>query len=153
MRDFSIRQAVLADLPALATLFDDYRQFYGRESDVGGAREFLRARFDHGESVIFIATDTKPAAPGALGFVQLYPSFSSVFMVRTFVLNDLFVAQAARRRGVAGGLLGAAAQHAGRVRAIRLSLSTLLENTSAQALYQKHGWQVDEKFQVFHKVI
>ena len=46
MSDISIRQAVLTDLDALAPLFDRYRQFQGRASDLAAARTFLRARFD-----------------------------------------------------------------------------------------------------------
>src|SRR5689334_18615652 len=49
----TVRQAVLADLDALATLFDAYRRFQGRPADPSAARDFLRARFDHGESIVF----------------------------------------------------------------------------------------------------
>ena len=76
MPHITIHQAVLADLDALASLFDDYRQFYGQPSDLAAARAFLQARFEHGESTIFCAkTDGQ-----AVGFTQLYPSFSSVSM-------------------------------------------------------------------------
>ena len=34
-----------------------------------------------------------------VGFVQLYPSFSSVSMVRSWVLNDLYVKESARKKG------------------------------------------------------
>ena len=88
MPDVLVRQAVLADLAVLAPLFDGYRQFYGRASDPAAAEAFLRARFDHGESVLFLATDDSGRP---LGFTQLYPSFSSVSLARVFILNDLFV--------------------------------------------------------------
>jgi hypothetical protein len=68
------RQAVLADLDTLAPLFDAYRQFYGRASDPSGAHAFLRERFRHGESAVFMAFDSSGQA---VGFTQLYPSFSS----------------------------------------------------------------------------
>lgn len=51
----SIRQAGLSDIVQLAPLFDRYRQFYGRESDLAAATEFLLARCQHCESVLFIA--------------------------------------------------------------------------------------------------
>jgi hypothetical protein len=54
MNTILIRQAVLSDVEALAPLLDQYRQFYGRESDLQAAREFLLERFNHGESVLFI---------------------------------------------------------------------------------------------------
>ena len=97
MSNITVRQAVLSDLEALVPIFDGYRQFYGRQSDISAAREFLLARFNHGESVLFIAH--KDNAP--VGFTQLYPSFSSVSLARVFVLNDLFVHEQARRKGAA----------------------------------------------------
>jgi len=74
MSTITVRQASLTDLEALVPLFDRYRQFYGRASDLAAAREFLRARFDRGESVLFIAHE----GSFPVGFTQLYPSFSSV---------------------------------------------------------------------------
>lgn len=146
MTSLTIRQAVLADLATLAPLFDGYRQFYGRDSDLGAAQDFLRARFEHGQSVLFLALD----GDTPLGFAQLYPSFSSVSMARVFVLNDLYVAPAARQMGVATGLLQAAADFARQLGAVRLSLSTAVTNTSAQALYARSGWKRDEQFLVYH---
>ena len=41
MQKSLIRQAVLADLDAVAILFDSYRQFYGQASDEAAAKTFL----------------------------------------------------------------------------------------------------------------
>ena len=142
MSTITVRQAVLSDLETLAPLFDGYRQFYGKSSDVAAARAFLSTRFEHGQSVLFLAHD----ADGPLGFVQLYPSFSSISLARIFVLNDLFVIPAARRQGVAGRLLAAAAEHGRQAGAVRLALSTATDNYPAQTLYQAHGWQRDSEF-------
>src|ERR1700732_2431676 len=97
----SIHQATLKDLDGLAPLFDGYRQFYGQESDVAAAKEFLRDRLIHSESVIFIASRDSLA----VGFTQLYPSFSSISLARTYLLSDLFVATHARKLGVGRLLL------------------------------------------------
>src|SRR5215212_2376261 len=139
MRDVVVRQAVLSDLEPLAVLFDRYRQFQGRPADAVAAREFLRARFDHGESIVFIADDGEQP----LGFAQLYPSFSSVSLQRVFVLNDLFVAEDGRRRGVATRLLSALESYAGALGASRISLNVARPNTTAQALYAARGWKQD----------
>ena len=149
MSSIAIRQAALADLEALVPLFDEYRQFYGRVSNSGAAREFLLARFNHGESVLFIAYD----GGTAIGFAQLYPSFSSVSLARIFVLNDLFVAERGRRKGVGSGLISAATEYAWSLGATRLALSTATSNATAQALYQSAGWQRDEQFYVYHFVM
>lgn len=140
MSTISIRQAVLADLEALSVLFDGYRQFYGRASDLAAAKTFLLERFSHAESVVFIAHEgTNP-----IGFTQLYPSFSSVSLERIYILNDLFVNELGRRKGVGSKLISAAINFARTVGAIRLGLSTAITNTSAQALYEIAGWEHDD---------
>ena len=149
MSPITVRQAVLADIDALVPLFDGYRQFYGRASDEAAAREFLRARFEHGESVLFVAHEGQTP----VGFTQLYPSFSSVSLARVFVLNDLFVVAQARQRGVAARLIGAATGYARATGAVRLTLSTATTNLAAQSLYQSLGWQRDEQFLVYQFAI
>ena len=141
------RQADLADLDTLAPLFDAYRQFYGRTSDLSGAHAFLHARLHHGESVVFLAFD---AGGQAVGFTQLYPSFSSTAMARIFVLNDLFVCASARQQGVGTSLLTAAADHARSAGAVRLTLSTATTNATAQAVYAAAGWQRDTQFHTYN---
>lgn len=146
MNTIIVRQAVLSDLEALAPLFDSYRQFYGRASDLSAAASFLSARFNHNESVLFIAHE----GDKAVGFTQLYPSFSSVSLARILVLNDLFVYEHARRKGVASKLVSAAIEYADSGGAVRVSLSTAITNEAAQMLYQSAGWQRDEQFFVYH---
>lgn len=143
----NIRQATVDDLGLVAPLFDAYRQFYGQTPDLEGARAFLLERFRHQQSAIFLAVDAQGTA---LGFTQLYPGFSSVRMARSYVLNDLFVSPAARRQGVAAGLLQAAAEYGRSVGAVRLSLATALDNKPAQALYEAQGWKADEVFRHYN---
>ncbi len=82
-----VRQATLADLEALASLLDGYRGFYGCSGNLAAARNFLHARFEHGDSVLLIATaDGLPA-----GFAQLYPSLSTALLARADILNDVYV--------------------------------------------------------------
>lgn len=146
MSSNTIRQAVLADLDAVAILFDAYRQFYGQVSDEAAAKTFLQARFEHGQSVVLLAESQGQA----VGFTQLYPSFSSVSMARVFVLNDLYVAESARRMGVGEALLNAASDHASQLGAVRLSLTTNVQNLPAQSLYESMGWERDQKFYAYH---
>lgn len=141
-----IDQATLHDIDALAPLFDGYRRFYGKPSDEAGARAFLTERLRLGESLILVARDADGAA---LGFTQLYPLFSSVRMVRTWLLNDLYVAASARRQGVARVLLEAAMAKARALGAASLSLSTAHDNHAAQALYESLGWQRDTQFREY----
>jgi len=146
---FSIRPATVHDLDVVAPLFDAYRSFYGRPSDLARARAFLAERFQHHESIIFLALD----ASGAVGFTQLYPVFSSVSCTRKYLLNDLFVGPAARGSGVARALLVAAADFARAQGAASLSLSTGVGNAVAQRLYESLGWTRDESFYEYNLVL
>jgi len=138
-----IAQATTRDLDELSLLFDAYRQFYGQPADLARARAFLAERMAQQESIILLACDAQGTG---VGFTQLYPLFSSVRMVRTWLLNDLFVSSSARRQGIAAALLKAAADHARALGAASLSLSTALDNAPAQALYESLGWQRERKF-------
>jgi ribosomal protein S18 acetylase RimI-like enzyme len=138
-------RATLADLDAVASLFDAYRVFYRQAPDVASARSFIEARLQHGESVIFLSRDSVSGA--ALGFTQLYPSFSSVAARRIWILNDLFVVPAARKRGVARALMERARAFATETGASRLVLETAEDNHAAQSLYESLGYarETDER--------
>lgn len=147
MNSTSVRQAVLTDLEELAALFDQYRQFQGQASDMAAARSFLRERFNHGESVVFICHD----GDAPVGFAQLYPSFSSVSLSRVFVVNDLFVHASGRRKGVASMLLAAIESYAWSLGSARVTLNVARANESAQRLYEERGWKQDDQFFMYHR--
>lgn len=138
----AIRQAGLGDAETIAPLFDQYRQFYQQEPNPSLARTFITERLALQESVIFLAENE---AGEALGFTQLYPSFTSVGARRIWVLNDLYVSPDARGKGVASALLNAARSHAAATGARRLDLSTANDNP-AQKLYESHGYVREEGF-------
>ena len=142
MTALHVRRATIADLDALAPLFDAYRVFYGKASDLAAARAFLHARIRSGESTVFVAL----LSEDAVGFTQLYPGFSSVSMAPIQVLNDLFVSDAGRRQGVGAALLAAAIDFARAAGSVRLALSTARTNIAAQALYESTGWTRDEEY-------
>ncbi len=141
---FQIRRASGADLRTVAGLFDGYRQFYGQPADYALAEAFLRDRFANNDSVVFLAVD--PHSGAGLGFAQLYPSFSSAAARPIWILNDLFVAPAARRRGVGRALLDAARGHGVATGAKRLVLSTAATNREARALYESYGYKQEDVF-------
>lgn len=138
-----IRLAASADVEQIAPLYDAYRQFYGLPADLRLCRQYLAERLAHDESVVLLAVD---ADGTALGFLQMYPTFSSLRAARVFVLYDLFVDPAARRRGVGRRLMEAAAEGARRRGAVSLALSTAKTNHRAQRLYESLGWVRDEEF-------
>lgn len=144
-----IRQADISDLDGLSGLFDEYRQFYQQESNTSAARSFIQERLSLKDSVILMAFD----AQSPVGFVQLYPSYSSVAMRRIYILNDLYVTPSARNKHVATTLLKQSEVLASEAGAVRLTLATEISNTSAQALYEKLGWQKNETFIYFNRKI
>ena len=96
MKKIEIIQASLEHVEVLTPLFDGYRQFYKQPSNLEGARRFLSERLANKESVIFLASNEEEG----LGFIQLYPTFSSIVLKRMWILNDLYVLPDARRQGV-----------------------------------------------------
>ena len=146
MNHIQIRRATIDDLGLISPLFDWYRQFYEQDSDVAKAEKFLAQRLQHHESVIFLAFD----GADAVGFTQLYPGFSSVSMARTFLLNDLYVLASHRRHGAGALLLKAAVAHAQSAQAVRISLTTNVANTTAQAVYEAQGWAREQAFLTYN---
>ena len=145
MSECTVRQGSLTDCALIAPLFDAYRQFYGQAPDQQRAEAFLRERVSSSESVLFIAESGEEA----LGFGQLYPGFSSVRVIRTFILNDLFVAERARGKGVARMLIEAIEAFSRAAGVSSLSLSTATDNVRAQQLYRSLGWQLETGFLTF----
>jgi ribosomal protein S18 acetylase RimI-like enzyme len=147
-RRFAIRRAHANDVHRVAPLFDAYRQFYGASPDLAAARDFIAARLGRDESVVLLAvTRASDAAPEeAVGFAQLYPSFSSVSLGAVVVLNDLYVKPEWRRTRVARSLVEEAARHGERVGAIRVELSTQNTNAPALSLYESLRFSPEHEF-------
>ncbi|MGQ5522527.1 GNAT family N-acetyltransferase [Chitinimonas sp. PSY-7] len=133
------------DLDEASRLFDAYRQFYQLASNQGAARTYLSMRLQSGQSAVFLAE----AEGKAVGFMQLYPSFCSLALAPIWVLYDLYVHPSARGRGIASALLETAREYGLSTGAAYLQLSTAHKNHTAQALYEKHGWQLDQTFRTY----
>jgi ribosomal protein S18 acetylase RimI-like enzyme len=147
-RRFVIEHARAEDAGRIAPLFDAYRQFYGSAPDLVGAHAFIAARLERAESVVLLAraltSESEPT--DAVGFAQLYPSFSSVSLGAILVLNDLFVLPSWRRSSVARSLIAEGTRYAERVGAIRIHLSTQSTNVPALRLYQSLDFIADLEF-------
>lgn len=146
----SIRRATTRDLPQLAKLFDLYRRFYDRESDLIGAERFLSDRLGNGESIIFVADSSQKEL---LGFTQLYPSFSSLGMARSWILNDLYIIESARRLGAGRLLMKAADAFAMSTGARSINLETHIDNRTAQSLYESLGYEAESEFRIYSKTV
>jgi ribosomal protein S18 acetylase RimI-like enzyme len=143
-----LKKASLKDLDLITPLFDLYRQFYKQSSDADSAKEYLSDRIANNESVIFWALDEDNIA--GMGFVQLYPLFSSIGMKRLWLLNDLFVHADYRKKGVGEALMEKAREFAVETNAKGIILETQKTNSQAQNLYDKLGYKRDKEHYYFY---
>lgn len=150
MNKYRIVRVLLEDLDLLVPLFDEYRVFYGADSDRDGAYAFLWERLERNESVIFMVIEGEDKDRHARGFIQLYPSFSSVSMQRLWILNDLFVTAEQRGHGFGSKLLECARDYAIETNTKGLSLTTMTGNSGAQRLYEAQGYIRDDEFYTYN---
>lgn len=141
-----IRKATLNDVDAVAELFDQYRTWYGKESNVTGAIEFLKARISKDESIVFIVVEGDVMA----GFTQLYPVFSSMRMQRQWLLNDLFVKDEYRGRGFSKALLEQAKELCRQTQACGFTLETAKSNNIGNKLYPAMGMELNTAFSFYN---
>lgn len=132
------RKATIQDLQQLAELFDQYRIFYHKDSDISAAKNFLTERIQTKDSEIFVAE-----SEGRLvGFVQLYPLFSSTRMKRYWLLNDLYVDENYRGKGFSKELIEEAKELAKLTDAAGILLETGKTNDIGNKLYPSCGFEI-----------
>lgn len=132
------RKAIIEDLSQLAKLFDQYRIFYHKDSDIPGAEQFLKQRIENKDSEIFVAEN----GDELVGFVQLYPLFSSTRMKRYWLLNDLYVNKNSRGKGFSKELIEEAKEMAKSTDAAGILLETGKSNDIGNQLYPSCGFKI-----------
>lgn len=137
-----IERATPEHLDGVSALFDAYRRFYGQPPDPGAARAFIEARLERGDAHILCVRSDDAVA----GFAQLFPTLDSIALAPAWILHDLYVDPAFRRRGVARMLVRASRDLGLRTGASLLTLSTGVDNHDAQALYESEGWVRDDAY-------
>lgn len=138
-----IRRATIDDLDLLLPLVRGYREFYEQTHDADGERAFMANHLSSGSSIVFIALGERG---NAVGFTQLFETFSTVHLSSTLILEDLFVAREARGAGIASTLLDAAISYARESSAYGIFLETAMDNTTAQRVYERNGWSREARF-------
>lgn len=137
-----IRKATIKDLNWVVELFDKYRVFYERETDKEKALEFLSERLKLNDSEIFVAETNDNSL---VGFIQLYPLFSSTRMRPLWLLNDLFVNKEYRGKGISKQLIETAKNLCIQTNACGLILETAKTNSIGNELYPNIGFSLDEE--------
>ena len=150
----TIKKATVQDIEKLNLLFDAYRVFYKKESDLAASKEFLRERIENNESEIFVAScsdvnNTNPETK-LVGFFQLYPIFSSTRLKRFWLLNDLFVDKEFRGKGISVLLINEAKKLAIQSHSAGLMLETDKNNVEGNHLYPKMGFELDTQHNFYY---
>lgn len=136
-----VQKATIKKLEDLAQIFDLYRIFYKKESDIEGATQFLKERLENNESVIYVALDNEEDK--IIGFVQLYPLFSSTRMQKLWLLNDLYVMKEYRNGGISKMLIEASKNLCIETNACGLMLETAKDNIIGNQLYPATDFVLD----------
>jgi GNAT superfamily N-acetyltransferase len=145
----TIRRSTAGDLDAIAPLFDAYRLFFTKAPDLDVSRRFLRERLERNESVVLAAFN----GAAAIGFLQLYPLFSSWYAKRQWFLSDLFVEGSFRERGVGKRLVEAAIEfaHQSQSRAILVELP--FSEPHLRRFYSQLGFEKDAVFELYRRAL
>jgi GNAT superfamily N-acetyltransferase len=136
-----IQKAKESDVEELSNIFTLYRIYYKKNPDIETAKSFLLERIQKKESVIFIATIENKI----VGFTQLYPWFSSLSIKRSWLLNDLYILEEYRGKGISKQLIDSAKQLAKETNAAWIMLETEKANTVGNKLYPSSGFVLYDK--------
>ncbi|POY37341.1 GNAT family N-acetyltransferase [Solitalea longa] len=142
-----VKRITAAESSLVTDLFNNYRIFYKQDSDILLAQQFIQARLDNNESIIFVALNEKEEP---LGFTQLFPIYSSVRAVKNWLLNDLYVDANYRKQGVGEQLIQTVLQFAREDGAKYVDLSTAIDNYTAQSLYEQIGFEKQDADREFY---
>lgn len=143
----TIKKATIDDENQLSQLFDEYRVFYQKESDLQNANVFISERLKNKDSEIFVAESDDGFL---MGFVQLYPQFSSTRMKRLWLLNDLYVNTNYRGQHIAVLLIDRAKKLAKETNSAGLTLATSKTNLIGNKLYPRTDFVLDEEYNYYH---
>jgi len=126
----------------ISILFDLYRQFYKYKKNIKNSENYINNRITNNESVIFIALYKMKV----FGFIQLYENFDSLNLNKKLILNDLYVLSKYRKIGIARKLMNKSKDFAINNNFKRIELSTAIDNSNAQKLYESLDYIRDKEY-------
>jgi ribosomal protein S18 acetylase RimI-like enzyme len=132
-----------ADLEELLPLLRGYCEFYEVEPSDDALLAVCRALIadPEREGVQLIARQPDGQA---VGFATIYWTWQTLAAARLAVMNDLFVADAARGTGLAERLIAACRERAAEHGARELAWQTAKDNARAQKVYDRIGGRRSE---------
>jgi GNAT superfamily N-acetyltransferase len=140
--EIEIAPVAAAELERVLPLIAAYQRFYEVEKvDEEGNRGFFRRFLSPSDDGLLLGARDDGEI---VGFACLYWHFSSLAAAETVLMNDLFVVEGARGRGVGRALIEASASVARERGAGSLEWATAPDNATAQRLYDSTGAERSE---------
>jgi len=148
MTELIVKRITATSYPLVVDLFNNYRIFYKQPSDTVAAENYIRQRLHRNESIIYVVL----IGDNPVGFTQLYPTYSSLRLVKNWILNDLYVDPNHRKQGIASKLINTVIEFAKGDGSKFVQLETAHDNFNAQRLYESLGFvkqEVDGEFYLY----
>ena len=147
--ELQIKIAQPDDFEKIGEVFNLYRQFYEKESNIEACRNYIYERLINNEAQIFYIENEKEC----MGITQLYTTFDSLELSKKIILYDLFVRSEYRNKGIGRMLMNAAKSFAEKKGVTSIELSTSINNKNAQSLYESLEYQRDTEFYDYYLTI
>lgn len=130
-------------LPEFCRLFHDYRKHLGLHSVSAAEEKFLFKRFHDNDFHVFLASVLFNSGiieyREYVGFAVLYPFYSTIYLKKIWLLNDLFVMEKYRHQGLGTLLLDNCITLSEKTESCGIVLETLIESFGAKKLIEKKG--------------
>ena len=147
--ELQIKIAQPDDFEKIGEVFNLYRQFYEKESNIEACRNYIYERLINNEAQIFYIENEKEC----MGITQLYTTFDSLELSKKIILYDLYVRSEYRNKGIGRMLMNAAKSFAEKKGVTSIELSTSINNKNAQSLYESLEYQRDTEFYDYYLAI
>ncbi|MDC3154477.1 GNAT family N-acetyltransferase [Pelagibacteraceae bacterium] len=147
--ELQIKIAQPDDFEKIGEVFNLYRQFYEKESNIEACKNYIHERLINNEAQIFYIENEKEC----MGITQLYMTFDSLELSKKIILYDLYVRSEYRNKGIGRMLMNAAKSFAEKKGVTSIELSTSINNKNAQSLYESLEYQRDTEFYDYYLAI
>ena len=147
--ELQIKIAQPDDFEKIGEVFNLYRQFYEKESNIEACKNYIHERLINNEAQIFYIENEKEC----MGITQLYMTFDSLELSKKIILYDLYVRSEYRNKGIGRMLMNAAKSFAEKKGVTSIELSTSINNKNAQSLYESLDYQRDTEFYDYYLAI
>ncbi|MEW2164436.1 GNAT family N-acetyltransferase [Streptomyces sp. NPDC007084] len=131
-----ISKATEADVEVISVILGEIEEYYGGENIPGDLGQIRTALFSEQPAATVLLARDGETVLGLASYSRLWPAAGAD---TSLYLKELYVREAARRRGVARALMAELRKAAGRLGCSRLEWTADTDNPTALALYEALG--------------